>query len=581
MKFYSKIAKVNDNPDGTIRVYGYASAPVRDAHGEVVTAEAMKMAVDDYMKFPAVREMHDATKAAGRGLEITFDEDDRACFVAHIVDSEAIKKVKAGVYPGFSIGGRVKKRSSQDPTIIQRIDLMEVSLVDRPSCPVATLDLWKRDDLRKDADDGDGAVDGWVDRDKWDDGFDFFGEGGDNGRSSGPASARDGGAFRPSTPGSDTGAGPYAGKGEWEADELGAGGDKGTGQMPTDPNSGKQPLETRPNATVNTAGGAGRAGGGQSSSADYFSGDPARDNLQRIFEMISDLYNAQAVANQGVIQRRAFTAEQRKAAAKSGAAMKDGSYPIENRGDLANAIRAIGRAKNPAAAKAHIKRRAAALGATSMLPDDWGKAADGGAISGQGKSDPASAISKTDDLLKSALESLERLEVRQRRGVATPESYRLAKAYKAMSEDELAEVLASDAIAKVASADEKLAKAELFVAKYKEDNEALLQKLDQTNVVLEQLQQRVNKLAEMPMPTKTAGSIHAVEKSADAGGNGRQPLSEEDAARARAEFAKLSEEDRALLLTKAALSRPRSLNLDPVASPPRSIGGSAGRPDLR
>jgi len=68
---------------------------------------------------------------------------------------------------------------------------------------------------------------------------------------------------------------------------------------------------------------------------------------------------------------RDFTQAQRDKAAKSGSAMPDGSYPIENKSDLENAIQAIGRAKNPAAVKAHIKKRAAALGATASLPDDW------------------------------------------------------------------------------------------------------------------------------------------------------------------------------------------------------------------
>jgi hypothetical protein len=70
-------------------------------------------------------------------------------------------------------------------------------------------------------------------------------------------------------------------------------------------------------------------------------------------------------------QAREFDSEQRKKMAKKGAAMSDGSFPIANAEDLRNAIRLVGRAKNPAAAKAHIKRRAAALGLTSMLPDDW------------------------------------------------------------------------------------------------------------------------------------------------------------------------------------------------------------------
>lgn len=66
-----------------------------------------------------------------------------------------------------------------------------------------------------------------------------------------------------------------------------------------------------------------------------------------------------------------FSTEKRKELAKSGAALPDGSFPIENKNDLANAIKAFGRAKDPAAAKAHIKKRAKALGATDMIPDTW------------------------------------------------------------------------------------------------------------------------------------------------------------------------------------------------------------------
>jgi hypothetical protein len=68
---------------------------------------------------------------------------------------------------------------------------------------------------------------------------------------------------------------------------------------------------------------------------------------------------------------RTFSAGQRKKAASSGAALPDGSFPIQNGGDLRNAIQAIGRASDPAAAKAHIKKRAKALGMTNLLPQDW------------------------------------------------------------------------------------------------------------------------------------------------------------------------------------------------------------------
>lgn len=66
-----------------------------------------------------------------------------------------------------------------------------------------------------------------------------------------------------------------------------------------------------------------------------------------------------------------FTAEQRKKLAEDGAAMSDGSFPVRNKEDLHNALQSIGRAKNPAEARAHIKARAKALGLTDELPKDW------------------------------------------------------------------------------------------------------------------------------------------------------------------------------------------------------------------
>lgn len=68
---------------------------------------------------------------------------------------------------------------------------------------------------------------------------------------------------------------------------------------------------------------------------------------------------------------RSFSAEQRDAMARKGHALPDGSFPIANASDLRNAIKAQGRAKNAAAAKRHIIKRAKALGATDLLPDGW------------------------------------------------------------------------------------------------------------------------------------------------------------------------------------------------------------------
>lgn len=66
-----------------------------------------------------------------------------------------------------------------------------------------------------------------------------------------------------------------------------------------------------------------------------------------------------------------LTDKQRQALADKGQAMQSGSFPIRNRTDLAKAIMAIGRAKNPQAAKRWIIQRARALNATDLLPDSW------------------------------------------------------------------------------------------------------------------------------------------------------------------------------------------------------------------
>ena len=71
------------------------------------------------------------------------------------------------------------------------------------------------------------------------------------------------------------------------------------------------------------------------------------------------------------VNARDFSDKERKGLAKRGVALPDGSFPIKNTDDLGNAVKAFGRAKDQAKAKAHIIKRARALGATHMLPDAW------------------------------------------------------------------------------------------------------------------------------------------------------------------------------------------------------------------
>jgi hypothetical protein len=145
--FFADIAKVDELDDGTLMVHGTASSGVRDDAGEIIVPEAMKAAIPGYMAIGgtgALREMHQPL-AAGSVPEAVVGDDGVTRIAAHVVDSEAIKKVRTKTYKGFSVGGKVLARDPKDPTVITGIKLVEISLVDRPCNPEATISMWKAD----------------------------------------------------------------------------------------------------------------------------------------------------------------------------------------------------------------------------------------------------------------------------------------------------------------------------------------------------------------------------------------------------------------------------------------------------
>ena len=142
MRLYGAIQKVEPQDDGTVRVYGIATSEAVDEQGEIVRANAIRAAIPDYMRFPALREMHQLS-AAGTTLEAEVCEDGTTRIVAHVVDPIAVAKVRNQVYRGFSIGGRVTRREAGKPNTITGLVLNEISLVDRPANPEAIFDCWK------------------------------------------------------------------------------------------------------------------------------------------------------------------------------------------------------------------------------------------------------------------------------------------------------------------------------------------------------------------------------------------------------------------------------------------------------
>ena len=82
-----------------------------------------------------------------------------------------------------------------------------------------------------------------------------------------------------------------------------------------------------------------------------------------------------------------YSREQRQQMAENGDALPDGSFPIADQADLENAIVALPRAKDQAAAKAHIMKRAKELGLEDMLPPEMMQGEEGE----EGEAAPAAA----------------------------------------------------------------------------------------------------------------------------------------------------------------------------------------------
>lgn len=102
---------------------------------------------------------------------------------------------------------------------------------------------------------------------------------------------------------------------------------------------------------------------------EYADADEVKDLLAARADLYAAIEGKVFTAADDDETKRAFSSEKRRVLADKGAAMDDGSFPIENEEDLDNAIKAVGRAKDPAKAKAHIRKRARALGLHHKLTD--------------------------------------------------------------------------------------------------------------------------------------------------------------------------------------------------------------------
>lgn len=146
---FAAISKVEENEDGTIQVFGIASTEGVDAQGETVTKGAMQDALPDYFTHGTgpLRAMHQPI-AAGFVSKVEINAAGESEITATVVDPVEIVKVQTGVYKGFSIGGK-KLPGGYDAVTktISKMKLTEISLVDRPANPEATITMWKGEDM--------------------------------------------------------------------------------------------------------------------------------------------------------------------------------------------------------------------------------------------------------------------------------------------------------------------------------------------------------------------------------------------------------------------------------------------------
>lgn len=140
---YMPISYMTRRDDSEWIVEGQATAEVPDTFGTIFTYEASKKAFQNWLnRYANVREMH-GKKAAGKGISLNFDDENKRVLVRTRVSKGAPDtwiKLQDGTLSGFSVGagsvkmGRMTYEGKSYPAIID-YELAELSYVDNPSCP--------------------------------------------------------------------------------------------------------------------------------------------------------------------------------------------------------------------------------------------------------------------------------------------------------------------------------------------------------------------------------------------------------------------------------------------------------------
>lgn len=353
------ITKFEKTDDGDLIVIGKATDGSVDSDEQIVDPDWSAKALADWLDTGGnVRVQHQAMRdPAGKGLSVEIDRDgDGGHWVKSLVVEPVAKRlVEKGVLTAYSVG-IARPVITRDPSmkarggIVTGGSLAELSLVDRPANKNCGLMIAKAAGGSGEAE-GVGAMFGDPE---------FLAK----------ASTEE--ELLTKTAGVDDG----------------QDGDDGQGGTASSQQADEKPEDdegAEGDAAVSKAVDPATAAGYKAERQAWLASEPSVKNVAGGTEYLAKVgewkrWEAHGAA-EGLdgtadgaarwLAKRDFSAAERGQAADSGAAMGDGSFPIKTVADLGNAIHLAGHAKDPAAARAHIKRRAAALGASDKIPDSW------------------------------------------------------------------------------------------------------------------------------------------------------------------------------------------------------------------
>ena len=155
--------------------YGFVNEWVGDGYN--LKRSSMVAATEDYMSWGAVREMHQpsavgtalgrvtVTDADGNAeeLDLGVSWDAKGAWLrTAVVGTEAILKLDAGVYKGYSVGIRATVMRGQD---VEACTWIENSLVDRPADPDARIEIIRA--LHADPEAEADVLRYWDENDRW------------------------------------------------------------------------------------------------------------------------------------------------------------------------------------------------------------------------------------------------------------------------------------------------------------------------------------------------------------------------------------------------------------------------------